>query len=259
MIPAVEDDSGYRVRLSDLAFLAISEKSFCDRAKGAIPLGLSWITYDAFKFRLWESIQADGVNPDGVDVRLKGSSTAFFSGLHKELPLGRAAIVFCWRNARGWRSRLPTEFEVDEIERIFAEVWPEAWPEGLPEVPPGPSRPRRRPYDSMYRLGIEREPSDYDLQISSDSIVARCVEAVRQLGVEPLREATHHDAYNFIRKDILSAAMPHLAQYSILMSDALRRNVGLAVFESAGPPDVSEQYGELSSHFKESDWRIEYA
>jgi len=43
------------------------------------------------------------------------------------------------------------------------------------------------------------------------------------------------------------------------MADALGRHVTLAVFPSAGPPDTSATFGELSAHFRESDLVLRHA
>ncbi|MEJ8667526.1 hypothetical protein WKI71_00110 [Streptomyces sp. MS1.AVA.1] len=54
----------------------------------------------------------------------------------------------------------------------------------------------------------------------------------------------------------MRATMPYLTRFTDLMSDALQRDVSIAVFESAGPPDLSAVVQGLSSHFKSTDWRI---
>ncbi len=106
----------------------------------------------------------------------------------------------------------------------------------------------------MLRIGIDRVPSDYDLQLSSDVIVARCEQTARAIGMTVTRETTIDGSYDFVRKDLLRAAMRHLSEFGALMSDALQRDVTIAVFDSAGPPDKSATIGALSSHFRDSDW-----
>jgi hypothetical protein len=230
-LPALQDDSGYCVTTTDLEHLSISQSAFGHWLAGERPLGFASIAYKAFVSDLGRALRADGVDPQEVDIRLKGSSTAFFAGRHKTLPDNRREIVQAFRRLRG---RLPQLFELREIERGFDEIWPLLGP-----------RPLRR-----------RVPSDYDLQLSSDVIVAKCEKAAEHIGLEATRETTHHDVYNFVRWDLVQAAMPHVADFASLMSDALRRYVGIAVFESCGPPNLSAEVGGLSSHFRAEDWVI---
>ena len=53
--------------------------------------------------------------------------------------------------------------------------------------------------------------------------------------------------------------LPRLWAMSLHMADALGRHVTLAVFPSAGPPDTSATFGELSAHFRESDLVLRHA
>jgi hypothetical protein len=241
VMPEVADDSGYRITTQDLAYLGISSESLDEWRAGRRPLGFSDITYPAFCARLWEALAADGIAPHKVDVRLKGSASSFFSGLHKSLPTRREDTIALFRASRG---RFPELFEVLEIERRLDARWPI------------PARPLRRPFDSMHRLGIDRVPSDYDLQISSDAIVDKCEVTAKALDISVTREVTFNHAYDFIRKDLLRASMRHLSEFATVMSDALQRDVAVAVFGFGGPPNKSAAIGELSAHFRDSDWRI---
>lgn len=239
--PSLRDDSGYLVTAEDLDYLSISRDTFSNWLVGELPLGFSAITYEAFVDNLARALRADGVDPREVDIRLKGSSTAFFAGRHKTLPATRSEIIQAFRKCRG---RFPELFEVREIEGRLNKRWPPAL------------RPRRRPFDAMYTAGIDRVPSDYDLQLSSDAIVAKCEMHARQVGLSPTRETTYHNVYDYVCWDLLRATMPHLAYFMDLMSDALHRDVSIAVFASCGPPDLSQEVASLSSHFKNSDWCI---
>lgn len=241
VMPEIMDDSGYRITAEDIVYLGIPNESLGEWRVGKRPLGFSNITYLAFTTGLWEALRADGIGPLGADVRLKGSAVSFFAGLHKSVPVNRDDIIVLFRGLRG---RFPELFEVLEIERRLNGRWPL------------PTRPVRRPFDSMHRIGIDRVPSDYDLQISSDAIVAKCEAYAKALSISVTREVTFNDAYNFIRKDLLRAAMRHLSEFAVIMSDALQRDVTLAVFSSCGPPDLSADIGNLSAHFRDSDWRI---
>lgn len=239
--PPIRDDSGYRVTKTDLSFLQISSSAIAEWQSRKLPLGLSGITFGALKAGLRQAIKADGIDLEDVDVRLKGSASSFFSGRHKSLPTERDELIAEFRVLRG---RFPALFELEEIERRLHE-----W---APKEP----RPKRRPFDSMFQLGIDRARSDYDLQISSDQIVAKCENSARAVGMSVTREVTFNDAYNFVRKDLIRMSMKNLAVFALDMSDALQREVTLAVFPSCGPPDSRAEIGELSAHFRSSDWII---
>jgi hypothetical protein len=239
--PEVVDDSGYRLTGRDLAFLQISSDAFRSCVRRELPLGFSSITYPAFTSGIRAALQDDGVDPEDIDVRLKGSSTCFFAGLHKVLPTTRNDIVDAFRGLRG---RFPQLFELDEIESRLGGQWPP------------PDTPLRRPFDSMHKLRIDRVPSDYDLQISNDEIVARCEDLAARAQITVTREVTRHNVYDFIRHDLVRSEFPRLTEFASVMSDALGRYVTLAVFGSGGPPDRSAIVGDLSAHFRASDWRI---
>lgn len=115
----------------------------------------------------------------------------------------------------------------------------------------GPDRPLRRPFDSMHRLGLE-EPSDYDVQISSDTMVA----IARRIADREYPDLSlHHPKYGFVRKEIAERAFPHLMAWAESQTALLGRDVVPALFTGAGPPDRSDTG--VSSHFDDSDWIIE--
>lgn len=242
-LPMVSDDSGFVVREADLQFLGISLESLGAWREQVVPLGLTVARYKIFTAKLSAALSADGLNPAECDVRLKGSAASFFSGFHKTLPTTRIDLVEAFRKLRG---RVPEPFEIEEIEERLTKEW-------LPSRTP----PLRRPFDAMHKLGIDRVPSDYDLQISSDEIVARCEQRAEILGVNPIFEVTFNSMYDFVRKDLVEACMPNLFVFSRLMSDAFGRDVSVAVFRSDGPPNRSDHVAELSAHFREGDWRID--
>jgi hypothetical protein len=216
------DDSGYQITPRDCEFLGITPEALENWHDRTAPLGMSPEQYDGFRDTLREGLRADGVQPDEVDVRLQGSSANFFSGAHKELPAAEA------------------------IQDPAARAKYEQWRGDAPE------HPQRRPFDSMHRLGLDTEPSDYDVQISSDAMVAKA-EAVRQENF-PDRELLH-PKYGFVRKEIAESAFPNLYSRASEQSSTLGRPVMPAVFPGSGPPDTSGSGGP-SSHFRETDWRI---
>lgn len=238
--PPICDEGGYCLRERDLTFLDLGRGHVELWRKRLVPLGLSELQYAGLKRELAKALRNEQVDAGQCDVRLQGSSSRFFSAGHKRLPTTRDELIDVFREQR---NRLPDDFEVDEIERRLREVW----------VTDG-EYPRLRPFDSLWRLSITREPSDLDLQISSDVLVDRCVGELHRLGQRATEARVNNRVYSFVRKDLLESALPHLYLFSLRMSDALSRHVSLALFPSSGPPDVSEDVGALSAHFRDTDW-----
>jgi len=98
--------------------------------------------YQQFGTEVLEALKRDGFDPSQVDVRLKGSSAGFFSGVHKTLPR-----------------------EEDLIGNPTAARRLQEW------FGDRQNRPLRRPHDAMWRLGLEPVPSDFDLDFNSTTIV----------------------------------------------------------------------------------------
>jgi hypothetical protein len=217
------DDSGYRVTPADCEFLGISPEAVADWHSRTAPLGMTPEQFGEFCTSLDEALRLDGVDPRHVDLRLQGSSAHFFSGAHKELPK---------------LEDIPDA----EARRIYQE-----WRGEESE------HPLRRPFDSMFKLGLDEEPSDYDVQISSDAVAAKADEA-RQALDGPDR-SLYHQKYGFVNKDFVKSSMPHLVEWAKRQTRLLGRDVVPAVFSDAGPPDHSAS-GKVSAHFRDSDWRL---
>jgi hypothetical protein len=171
---------------------------------------------------LYDALARDGVSAEGLDIRLQGSSARFFSGEHKSLPLEAELLD----NPEAL-ARMDSWFGDDE------------------------NRPLRRPFDSMHRLGLEDEPSDYDIQISSNSMVEACR---RQWEAEGSTSDIVHPRYGFIDKRLFKNTFPALWQWASEWESRTGRPVVPALFGSSGPPDTTSTG--VSSHFRESDWRI---
>ncbi len=240
--PPLGDGSGYLIRMRDLRFLRIDEFGVTRWRSRTAPLGLSERQYKALRAELGRALFQDGIALERCDVRLKGSAAEFFSGHHKVLPRTRDDVIDEFRSLR---KRLPAGWEVAEIEDRLSREW----------ITDG-DFPHRRPFDSMCRLGIDREPSDIDVQISCDEIVKRCQEELRALGQAPETARVIHEKYSFVRKDLVEAALPTLEVVRLRLTDSFGRGVTVAVFPSEGPPDVSDVHGLLSSHFRDEDWKM---
>ncbi|ONI71936.1 hypothetical protein BWI15_17645 [Kribbella sp. ALI-6-A] len=222
----LRDDSGYSIARRDLEFLQIDPQQVRWMLTGESPMGLTPELYQQFGAQMLEALERDGVDASQVDLRLKGTGAGFFSGLHKTLP--REAELADRPQAV---QRLREWFGNDQ------------------------NRPLRRPYDSMYRLGLDSEPSDFDLDINSTAAVRAAREHWR---------AHHNDRYpgdfmgghGYLDKDTVHGALPALSGWAKRWEDKLGRPMSLGVFESTGPFNAQVLGRELSSHFKDSDWII---
>ncbi len=215
------DDSGYRIQPRDCDFLDITPEQVEAWASREAPLGMTQAQFSEFRETLFDALQREGFRPEDVDVRLQGSSANFFSGEHKWLP------------------------QASEIGNPEARARMDQW------FGDDPDRPLRRPFDSMHRLGLDDEPSDYDIQISSDAMTEVCRHQWELDG--SLGDFTN-PKYGFVNKDSFKAMYPSLWQWAERWEAETGRPVVPALFPGVGPPDNSA--AGVSSHFRESDWRI---
>lgn len=242
--PPITDASGYAIRKRDTRFLGLADEQVADWRARRRPLGVSERQYKALVDALLDALAADGINLLDCDIRLQGSSARFFSGLHKPMTVSRDDVIDAFRNCR---DRVPEEWEVDEIWSKLTEQW----------ISDG-SFPQQRPFDAMYVLSVDRERSDYDIQISSDDLVHRCEQVLIRLGQDPVKARVWQPTYNFLQRHLVEEVAQNLYLRLLRMSDALGRGVTVAVFSRCGPPEVkpSPSGPVISSHFKDTDWII---
>jgi len=187
-------------------------------------LGMTPEQYGDFKAGLFAALEADGISPNQVDVRLQGSSAHFFSGAHK---------------------RLANESDPDLADDSQAQDGLREWFQGDTD------RPLRRPFDSHHTLGLDEDPSDYDIQISSDAMV----EMSREKWEDNVMPGEFiHRKYRFVDLDAVAVTFEHLTTWADEQSSKLEREVVPALFASAGPPN---KLPDVSAHFRDTDWKIE--
>jgi hypothetical protein len=236
--PPLTDDSGYHVTPADLSFLGIADASFAAFRRKQHPLGCDPDEWKQFVESLRQALEVEGITD--AEVRLQGSAARFFAGPHKTMPYGKEEIADLFLGLRG---RTPTRFESERTARALAERWPEA-----------AGRPRRRPFDALYRLRIDRNPSDIDVQVSSGQILERVRLHLEHAGLPPSRLLAENPKYAFIRKEHIVALCPYLTHWHLVQTDILGRPVTLAVFGKDGPPRLDD--GAHSSHHQPGDWLV---
>jgi hypothetical protein len=216
------DDTGYQLKPRDAQFVGLQPEQVGWWANREAPLGMTPERFKEFKSGLYAALKADGIPPDAVDKRLQGSSANFFSGEHKQLA---------------------SEEDDDVRESPQAQQGLQEWFQGDSE------RPLRRPFDSHYKLGLDDEPSDYDIQLSSDDMVDKC----RDHWDPDTQRDFIHPKYGFVDKDSFEDAFPNLTQWAESETKRGERKVAPALFTSEGPPN---RLPRVSAHFRETDWKL---
>lgn len=220
------DDSGYAITKHDLDYLGINPVQIKWMLTGEAPMGMTPKLYQQFGTEMLEALERDGIHPSQVDIRIKGTGANFFSGVHKTMPREEELAV-----EPAAAQRLRDWFGGNRV------------------------RPMRRPYDAMWRLGLEQTPSDIDLDINSTAIVRaartywRTHRSDRYLG-------DFMNGHGYIDKQTAKATLPRLAIWARKWEDTLGRPLSLGIFESSGPFDATVIGRTLSSHFRRSDWIV---
>jgi hypothetical protein len=253
VLPA--DRSGYVLRQRDLRFInadqpgvPFDQEAVRRWANREMPLGMPPELWPEWQASLREALRADGIDPDLVDIRMKGSAAEFFSGARKSMPT---------------EATLAADLRAERISQETHDVAVARLHEWFGDDPTGP-RPTARPFDAMYRLGLDTERSDYDLNFSSDVMFHRAVERWRPgvYGhlVGPVGPAGSNHGY--LAKSVVKDAFPHLYQWAHEWEQRLGRPMSYAVFLSRGPDVTTHRRGHagVSVHYNDgTDWVIQRA
>jgi hypothetical protein len=220
------DDSGYAITKRDLEFLGINPVQVKWMLTGEAPMGMTPALYQRFGPEMLEALRRDGIEPSQVDIRLKGTGAVFFAGIHKALPREEDLVgnPEATRRLREW----------------FGD---------------SQDRPLRRPSDSMWRLGLEPEPSDFDLDINS-SAMTRAARAYWKTHHSDRYPGDFMGGHGYLDKQTVMGAFPALAEWASRWEGVLGRPLSLGVFDSSGPFDATLIGRALSSHFRDTDWII---
>ncbi|MCE3551324.1 hypothetical protein LWC33_07645 [Pseudonocardia sp. RS11V-5] len=237
-------DGSYRPDGSVLAELRLSCNDVEAVAAGVRPLGMTARAYLRFCEDLLHALDREGVTD--ADVRIQGSSVRFYAHAAKRMPFDEVAPHAVDRT-RLWQvidegGRIPDEDVLDDATQHLDQVWPTA------------DRPARRPFDALFRCAVHTDPSDYDVQVSSDQMIELVQQQMVRAGVDPGRITSTHPHYAFVRKRYAEEYFLYVTQWSARQSERLGRSVSWALFPSCGPQEAPD--GDLSSHFRDSDWII---
>ena len=228
---------GIRLAVSHVEFAGLDGIGIADWRSRRAPLGMSAYKYRLFCRSLFLAAQKDRLQD--LDARLKGSAAAFYSGRHKSLPMTSSEFVNSLTQALG---RKPTSSELDQLN------------ERIQRFHSFQGQPRRRPFDSMYKLQLDSDPSDYDIQLSSKEIEARCIALHR--AVPTIASSLRHPKYGFLDDGLVAIVVPIILRWAAHWTRILRRTVAVKAFGAGGPENKTTTVLELSSHFRSEDWRL---
>jgi hypothetical protein len=233
-----DDGTGYCVSDSDLAFLGLTREDLHKAQSRIAPLGMSPSDYDWMVDDLLHALARDGISD--ADIRLQGSSAHLYSGWHKYMPYTRAEVHDALTSIHG---QAVSGQRVTDALALIEGQWPTD------------PRPFRRPFDSMHRVQIDPDPSDYDLQICSDQMIERLRVELDREDVN-LHEITSTNArYQFVLKFLCVEYFKYVDAWASRAAARVNRPVTWAVFDGKGPQE-SQDEPHKSSHFKDSDWIV---
>ncbi|SEL92369.1 hypothetical protein [Nonomuraea pusilla] len=192
--------NGYQIRPRDMDFLGYTEDMINWWRSREAPMGMTPEQFRGFRAELLQALVRDGVDLERIDVRLKGSSINFFSNQRKSLPT-LEDLADNPASAEALRQWLGDDTE----------------------------RPASRPFDSMYKLGLDDARSDYDIQIRSDDMVDL---ARKRYESHPPGDLGYfsHAKYDFVAKSLVNTVFPHLDAWVRKWEGELGREVAPALF-----------------------------
>jgi len=235
--PPVRDDFGVPFAVSHAHFINCDAQAVADWRARRAPLGMTPAQYREFSSTLFDAADADHIAI--IDARLKGSAAIIYSGRHKTLPSTWPEYLTAY--CRTHSCRLTSKGKND-LRVLFDHFW---------SMQPWPHRP---PFDSMFKLKLAADPSDYDIQLSSDEIQQRCMK--ERLKSPDGGWEISHPTYGFFDETLVNLVIPNILRWASTWAIVLGRHVAVKAFAGGGPPNQTATIGELSSHFRTADWMI---
>jgi len=218
------DDRGYIARLRDLQVAGVDDAALRAMQGQQAPLGFTEETWATCVNELRIVLARLGL--DDADVRIRGSAAAFFSGAHKRFPQSTAQLL---------EQGSPRGMPEDELLKRWQAL-------GFDKD----DLPHYHFFDSRYRLGLSTEPSDYDIQLSSDALATRMQDYVLQYPDEAENVVSPHGGH--YRHEYVIKLFPELGEWAETWAQATGRDVNIAAFAGKGSAG--------SSRFADNDWRV---
>lgn len=217
-----DPSNGAPLRHRDLEALGITEQQVDWWRDGRAPLGMDPDQFRRFQSELGDLLRANGIDPDRSQLRLVGSSVRVFSGWNKTMD--------------GEHGLRHTPESREQFER-----WQGPDRDGMSE---------RRPFDVQHQLGLQTKPSDYDLSIYSDDIVAAARE--RWGG----RDEFSHPRQGHVDRAALHEAIPGLADFARRWEEKTGRKIGFRLFGLENEP---QQRRAPNSSPTDGNWLLDLA
>ncbi|MGH9211987.1 MAG: hypothetical protein ACRD2C_15085 [Acidimicrobiales bacterium] len=226
------DSSGYRTGDLGPTHVGVDMGAWEDFQRGDAPLGMSPEQYQAMKAELEVALARDGL--EDADVRLQGSAAFFYSrNPDKQFFASPDAVREHCAAARRDGFDVRPEVEEAAVERYLDAGYAE-----------GP-RPRDKMFDQDYVVTrLPEELSDYDIQISSDTLQAKMEDYQRD---HPDKRVTSSHGGHW-KNDSLQDCFRGLEAWTSTWTRRTGRDVNLAGFPGDGPAGVSG--------FTDEDWII---
>ncbi|WP_231509382.1 LuxR C-terminal-related transcriptional regulator [Nocardia sp. NRRL WC-3656] len=175
---------GSRPAERELRFAGVSHRQYRDMIEQRIPLGFSRDQWEECVDHMRRALALDGITD--ADVRLFGTASKFYSATPgKNFPQ-----------------------TVDEMERMAAEFASDLTPEERRRHVDNAARsyreagydndehkPEKAFFDSRYRLGLDKWPSDYDFQLCSDILASRFEDLAHREGIDIYTKGDWYSPY----------------------------------------------------------------
>jgi len=222
-VAKVVDLGGYEAKPRDFRLAGVNDEAIEAMQAWRTPLGFTDYAWEQCVRELGDALRRAGL--DDADVRLRGSATQFFSGPHKPFPQSEAELI---GQASG--QGLP-----EENLRVAWRGLGFAHDDDLPHY---------HYFDSRYALGIDSEPSDYDIQLSSDTLAGRMDDYAQQHPEQDI-VSSHGGHY---KHEYVVTLFIELGTWSERWSSRTGRDVNIASFPGTGPNGISR--------FSDNDWVV---
>jgi len=221
--PVLRDPNGYVATYREFSVAHLSGDDVQAMQDHTAPLGFSHEQWERCVSDLRDALVQSGLFD--ADARIRGSSTQFFSGEHKPFPPSEDELV---------QQASPRSLPEAQLRERWRR-WGFADEGDLPTA---------HFFDSRYQLGLAIARSDYDIQVSSDTLAERMAAYLLQY---PNRQVISPHGGHY-RHEYVVELFPALDVWAQTWAEITGRDVNIAGFAGQGPVGPSG--------FREDDWVV---
>ncbi len=219
----VVDLGGYQAQRREFRVARVNATSIRMMQERKAPLGFVSRRWERCLRELEDALTTSGL--DDADVRIRGSATEFFSGVHKPFPKTEGDLL---------GQATERSLSDDDLRQHWQRF-------GYNRIGP---LPNFHYFDSRLRLGLIDTPSDYDFQVSSDRLAVAMDAYGRQYNLDDL--ISSHGGH--FKHMYVVSVFPALGEWAEKWTGDSRREVNIASFSGGGPVGASR--------FRAEDWII---